>query len=386
MFGQKIKIIAKTLFGLENVLLKEVKDIGGKDAKILNRAVEFEGNLEILYKANLHLRTALSVIAPIHHFRAQNEKELYKQVYEFPWASWFNLHQTFSVHSVVHSNLFNHTKYVALKTKDAIADHFRSKYNERPNVDPNDADIRIVVHVNQDQFNISLDTSGKALFQRGYKTRMTIAPMNEVLAAGIILQSDWDCKQAFIDPMCGSGTLLIEAAMIASNFAPGLIRRRFTFQNLKNYNAPLWEALKEEAQAQINKEIPEIIGSDISEEAIEIAQENINNAGFSKSIKLYQTDISDFDNKFNEGILITNPPYDLRIKSENINLLYTKIGDAFKTNFQGFSCWMFSANLSALKNVGLKHTSRTKLYNGSLEGYLQKYEIYSGSKKAKHQS
>ncbi len=384
MFGKRIKIIAKTFFGLEEILKKEIEQLGAKKIKVLNRAVEFEGDLELLYTANLKLRTALSIITPIFEFNAKNEDQLYKQVLDFNWGRIFNLHQTFAIYSVVHSEFFTHSQYVSLKIKDGIADHFRQKYNERPNVDKKFADIKIVAHINDNKVSILLDTSGKALFQRGYKTEMTEAPINEVLAAGIILESDWDMKTPFIDPMCGSGTFLIEAAMIASNTPPNIYRQRFGFQNLRNYDDLLWNSILDKATKAIIDDIPPILGNDISDEVIEIAQTNIDNTRFKRNISLNCAHFTNFDHEQESGTLITNPPYDERLKSADIIELYQDLGDTFKEKYKNFDCWVFSGNLPALKRLGLKTSRRIKLFNGSIEGRLNLYKMYEGSKRTKY--
>ncbi len=385
MFGRKIKMVAKTIYGMEDILRQELEDLNAKNIKVLNRAVEFEGDLELMYTANLKLRTALSILTPLFHFKAETAQDIYDNVLQYDWGRIFNLHQTFAIYSVVHSQTFTHSQYVSLKTKDAIADHFRKKYNARPNVDTRFADIRIVLHVTETHFSVALDTSGKALFQRGYKTSMTEAPINEVLAAGIILKSGWDKKTPFIDLMCGSGTFLIEAAMIASNCPANLYRKRFGFQNFRNYDALLWDSIVEKAESEISSELPPIIGNDISDEVIEKAQENINNTRFKRDIKLECSHFTNFENTFDEGIIITNPPYDERLKEDNIIELYQDLGDMFKQEFKNFDCWVFSANLEALKRLGLKPNKKIKLLNGSLEGSLQKFEIYEGSKKLSKQ-
>jgi len=384
MFGKRFKIIAKTFYGLEEILKTEVEKLGAKKIKVLNRAVEFEGDLELLYSANLKLRTALSIITPIFEFKAKDDKQLYDNIFDYNWGRIFNLHQTFAVFSVINTDYFTHSQYVALKAKDAIADHFRKKYNERPDVDRKFADIKIVLHINQDKVTVLLDTSGKPLFQRGYKTEMTEAPINEVLAAGIILESDWDRKSTFIDPMCGSGTFLVEAAMIASNTAPNLYRQRFGFQNLRNYDEFLWNSIIDKSVKEINDDIPDILGNDISDEVIEIAQANINNTRFSKSIKLNCAHFTNFEHEKSNGTLITNPPYDERLKSADIIELYQDLGDTFKEKYKNFDCWVFSGNLPALKRLGLKTSRRIKLFNGAIEGRLNLYRMYEGSKRTKY--
>ncbi len=386
MFKGTFKAVAKTFFGLEDVLYQEVVDLGAKNVRRLNRAIEFDCDMAMLYKANLKLRTALSVITPIYKFKAKTNDELYKAVLDFNWAGVFNLHQTFSVHAVVNSTFFDHSQYVALKAKDAIADHFRKKYNQRPNVDRRFADVRLVLHVNQDSFSVNIDTSGKALFQRGYKTELTEAPLNEVMAAGIILMSGWDKQTPFYDLMCGSGTILVEAAMIAANYPAGMMRKRFGFQNLKNYDASLWKSIVDEATSEINRDIPPIYGNDIDEEVIAICKQNISNTSFKHHIKLKCSDFMDYRPKTKTGLIITNPPYDARLKSENIHLLYENLGNKLKNDFLNYQCWVFSGNIKALKSVGLKTSKRIKLLNGAIESRLNLYEMYEGSKKAKYQS
>lgn len=384
MFNKRIKIIAKTFYGLEETLREEIEALGAKKIKTLVRAVEFEGDLELLYTANLKLRTALSIITPIFQFKAKDDTQLYDQILDINWGRIFNLHQTFAVFSVVNSDYFDHTQYVSLKVKDGIADHFRKKYNERPDVDKKFADIKIVIHINGDNVTVLLDTSGKALFQRGYKIEMTEAPINEVLAAGIILQTGWDKKSPFIDPMCGSGTFLIEAAMIASNTPPNFYRTRFGFQNLKNYDELLWNSILDKATKEINEDIAPIYGNDISDEVIAIAQENVNNTRFSKNITLSCAHFTNFEHELNTGLLITNPPYDERLKTENIIELYQDLGDVFKEKYKDFDCWVFSGNLDALKRLGLKTSRRIKLFNGAIEGRLNLYKMYEGSKRTKY--
>ena len=384
MFGKKIKIIAKTFYGLEDTLYSEIENLGAKKIKKLVRAVEFEGDLEMLYTANLKLRTALSIITPIFEFKAKDDQQLYDNIFNYNWGRIFNLHQSFAIFSVINTDYFNHSQFVSLKAKDAIADYFRQKYNERPDVDRKFPDIKIILHINQDKVTVLLDTSGKALFQRGYKTEITEAPINEVLAAGIILESGWDKKSTFIDPMCGSGTFLVEAAMIASNTAPNLYRQRFGFQNLRNYDELLWNSIVDKAVKEINDDIPEILGNDISDEVIEIAQGNINNTRFAKKIKLNCAHFTNFEHNQEEGTLITNPPYDERIKTADIIELYQDLGDTFKEKYHNFDCWVFSGNLPALKRLGLKTSRRIKLFNGAIEARLNLYKMYEGSKRTKY--
>ncbi|MEA3316600.1 MAG: THUMP domain-containing protein, partial [Bacteroidota bacterium] len=215
-------MIAKTFKGLENVLAKELELLNATDIEILNRAVSFSGNKELLYKANFHLRTALKILVPIKKFKANNEHELYKEVKKIRWAKYLELEGTFAVDSVVNSEIFTHSKYVAYKVKDAIVDQYRENFNIRPSVNTKNPSLQINIHISENNCSLSIDSSGESLHKRGYRLKATEAPLNEVLAAGMIYMSEWDKKSTFVDPMCGSGTLLIEAALIANNIPPGL--------------------------------------------------------------------------------------------------------------------------------------------------------------------
>lgn len=382
----KFNLVVKTFKGLEDVLLSELEELGATDIKKGNRMVEFIGDKTMMYKANFHLRTALRVLKSIAEFEVTNENELYKSIQTVDWSEYFDLRNTFAVDSVVNSKEFSHSKYVALKVKDAIVDQFREKYEKRPYVDTEDPDVRISIHISNTSCTVSLDSSGESLHKRGYRTKTNKAPLNEVLAAGMILMSGWDKKSSFIDPMCGSGTLLIEAAMIANNIPPGIYRQKFGFETWKDFDNELLEQIYEEESEENNSDV-KIIGADISEIAIRMAKENISNASLKRKIELHIKPIENFDPikvKGENGILITNPPYDERIKKNEINNFYKVLGDIFKNRFKGFETWLISNNFDAIKNIGLKPSKKQTLFNGALECKFLNYSIYEGSKKDKY--
>ncbi|MBB6459584.1 THUMP domain-containing class I SAM-dependent RNA methyltransferase [Flammeovirga kamogawensis] len=376
---QIFPMTAKTFFGLEEVLKQELIQIGAKNVKAGNRAVTFEGDNEVLYKANLHLRTALKILLPIKQFRARNEQELYDRVKKVNWAKYIDLDGTFAIDSTVWSETFTHSKFVALKVKDAIADHFTEIFKRRPNVDVNQPDIQIHIHISQRECILSLDSSGESLHRRGYRSEQRQAPLNEVLAAGIILLTGWKGDRPFLDPMCGSGTLLVEAAMIASNTAPG-IKRKFAFMNWKQYDRKLWnQVFREAKRAVVEIEVP-IVGSDIDREAIDISFANAERSGLDEDLRISKNSFFDRKAIGENGIIVCNPPYGERI-GKDIEELYKQMGDKLKQDFSGYDAWIFSGNMRALKFVGLRPSKRIELYNGAIECRLAKYEMYRGGKK-----
>ncbi len=369
---------------MENVLAEELKELNAQEIKTTTRAVYFEGNKELLYKANLQLRTALNILVPIKTYYVRNEDELYKCVKKIDWSKYISNKDTFSIESVVHSKFFKHSKYVSLKTKDAIADQFRNKFNERPDVNIENPSLKINVHINQEKCTISLDSSGESLHKRGYRKSKNQAPLNEVLAAGIIKHSGWDGKTNFVDAMCGSGTILIEAAMIAANKAPGLIRDKFGFMNWKDFDSVLWQKIKKKSEEKIKDVEIDILGSDINSNTIKITEENLSNAELKDSVKFLTKQFSQSTPPEGSGTLIINPPYGERMKKNDINDFYKMIGDALKANYVGYDAWILTSNKEALKNLGLRPSKKLTLFNGPLEVKLHKYEMYKGSKKAKY--
>jgi len=374
-------MIAKTMFGLEEVLMGELRTLGAQDIKKMNRAVSFKGDIGFLYKANLNLRTALRILKPIKYFQAYNDQELYKKLKEIDWFKIFKLNNTFSTSATTNSDTFSHSKFASLLLKDAIVDKFREKYNKRPNVDIKEADIHINLHIAKNTCTVSLDSSGISLHKRGYKVNSLEAPINEVLAAGLILLSDWDKKKDFHDPMCGSGTILIEAAMIAQNIPVNIFRKKFSFQNWNDFDSDLWEKIKD---VSLNKEITfngKISGGDISNKAINICKKNINNALMNNTIEAFQSDF--FSTKIKEDTFVLfNPPYGERLQLNNTNF-YENTGNTLKHSYEGCNVWLISSDLLEMKFIGLKPTRKIKVMNGKLECSFRKFEIYKGSKKSK---
>lgn len=376
--------VAKTFHGLEKVLAEEVKKIGGKNIELLTRAVKFTGNKELLYKSNIYLRTALRVLVPIANRSVKSNKDIYKIAKTFRWEDIFSPEQTFLVSAVTNSKHIDHSYYAALKFKDGIADRFREKFQKRPSVDKDKPDYKIDLHISDTNCTISLDSSSESLHKRGYKESNVLAPLSEALAAGLILLSGWDRESTFIDPMCGSGTLPIEACMIANDIPPGIFRTSFGFKRWNDFDRDIFEKITQKVNILPHKDIS-IIGSDISENAIQTAGLNCENAEFEQSIQLFVKDFRDFKPEENlTGTLIINPPYDVKMKEKDIEHFYKEIGDALKNNFHGFDAWIFSGNLKALKSVGLKTSRKIPLYNGALESRFNNYKIFKGSLKNKN--
>jgi len=333
-----------------------------------------------MYKANHQLRTALRILKPISKFKAETQNALYKNVKRYEWEKLFSLKDTFAIDTVVSSEYFKHSKFVALKVKDAIVDRFRDEFGERPDVDVNNPTVRISVHIFNDTCTISLDSSGESLHKRGYRTAATTAPLNEALAAGMILLSGWDKKSEFIDGMCGSGTIPIEAALIALNIPPGYLRESYGFMKWKDFDSDLWNEIKDEVKSKTELEF-KIIASDKAPEAIEVAARNIKSAKLLKHIILEKKYFDEQSSETGFGVIIMNPPYGERLKEEDLNQFYSEIGDTLKTNFTGFDAWLLSASKTAMKKVGLRTSRKLTLFNGALECKYHKYELYRGTKK-----
>lgn len=381
MLEKNFTMVAKTSFGLEDVTAKELAQLGAKDIQQGIRSVSFKGNKTLLYNANLWLRTANKILVPIHQFPISGAEDLYQKIKKMEWEKIFDVSQTFFIDAVVSSRLFNHSQFPALKAKDAIADRFREKTGKRPNVEKIQPTIKINLYINQkNECVVSLDSSGEALFKRGYRASRSEAPIKEDLAAGMILLSGWDKKTPFLDLFCGSGTLLIEAYMIAHNIAPNLIREQFGFFNWKDFDASLFQQLKEQAIAQRIENEVSIYGVDNSGRVLGMCRANLKAADLLDKITLKIADFKDFTPPFQKGIIISNPPYGERLGNE-MEMLYTNLGDVFKQKFKGWTAWIISSNFDALKKVGLRPSQKIKLYNGSLECKFVEYEMYEGSKK-----
>jgi len=377
-----MKLIAKTLYGLENTLADELKLLGANAVQQVNRAVTFEGDLALLYKSNYCARTAMSVLMQLYTFHIHSAKDLYKNCLKLNWEDYLDPQQTFSIVPVVNSQFFSHTGYAGLLMKDAIADRFRQRTGKRPSVDTNDPDLVFNLHISNDQVSVSLDSSVIPLYKRGYRKEQGSAPINELLAAGMILLSGWSAETSLLDPMCGSATIPIEAALVASKIPPGRYRKFFGFQRWRDYDEDLLSKVKKESDELIITPTVKIYGSDISEYAVNMSHDNIQSAGLSEIITITRCDFRDVKTHEKEGIIIMNPPYGQRIKSENPESLYSMIGSTLKHNFEGFTAWLITSDKEALKHVGLKTTKKKILFNGSLECLFVQYDLYKGSKKS----
>ncbi len=377
--------IAKTLSGLEDVLAEELKNIGAKNIIKHQRAVEFRVNKKNLYKANLSLRTCFRILKPLFSFNAQNPDQLYRKIKEFNWNSIITSDDTIVIDPVINSRYFTHSKYAALKVKDAIVDHIRETKGKRPNVDINNPKFRFNIHIEQNHCSILLDSSGESLHKRGYRIHSVKAPLNEVLAAGMIYLSEWDANSNFVDTMCGSGTLVIEAALLAKNISPNINRQYFGFMKWKDFDKNLFNKVKAEIIQNEKKFYNKILANDISKKAIEIAKENSKIARVFNDIEFLNYDFRNLKHNLKYGTIITNPPYNERIKLDDIKKLYKEFGDTLKNNFNGFDVWVLSANSDALKSIGLRTSKRLHLLNGALESRFYKYQIYTGSKKKKYE-
>jgi len=380
--NQDTSFLAKTFYGFEPLLEKELRKLGAKNIKSINRAVSFEGDLGFLYKANLSLRTALRILMPIGRFPVINQTDLYRAIDRIEWSKWFSADQSFIIDVTLFSDHFNHSLFIAQKAKDAIVDQFSKKEGNRPSVTTENPDIRIQLHLQGDQLTISLDSSGNSLHQRGYRIETNIAPINEVLAAGMLLHSGWEGKTYFYDPMCGSGTLAIEAAMIACNIPPSLNRATFSFMNWKNFDAELFEVIRNSCLSKVREFRGHIYASDKAPSAVRKAQENIEKAGLEEYISVVRSDFFFADRPSDVPLhVVFNPPYGERL-SIDADVFYGKIGDTLKKEYQGCEAWFITANIEALKSVGLRPSRKIKMFNGKLESRLVNYELYEGSRKA----
>jgi putative N6-adenine-specific DNA methylase len=380
-----IKMLAKSPAGLEEILSNELLTLGAANIELLNRAVAFEGNKKLLYAANYNCRTALRILVPIEHFSIESELDLYTKIKAIRWEDYMTNSCTLSIDSTIASSIFTHSHFVSQRVKDAIVDRFREKTGIRPSVDLEKPDFRINIHMYKDEVDVSFDSSGASLHKRGYHVSNAEAPLSEVLAAGMILLSGWDGQSNFIDPMCGSGTLLIEAAMIAMNIPAGQHRQEYGFMHWKDYDQDLWEDVQNEALEAQREFEHEIIGSDISNTNLRSAAANLKQAGLEKEIKLRVSPFQEIIPPAGGGVMISNPPYGERIQVEDIIQLYRDLGDALKKNFKGYKAWVISSDFRALKMIGLKPMKKYILFNGQLECRYAGFDLYEGSKRARYQ-
>lgn len=374
-------MIAKTFYGLESILADELKAIGASNILPINRAVSFEGNKKLMYKANYLCYTAVRILKPIASFTAVDENELYDQLLKIEWWKYMDVDQTLAINAVVNNSVINHSKFAALKSKDAVVDAFRNKYGRRPDVDVDNPDLRINIHIYKENCSVSLDSSGGSLHKRGYRTEVDKAPLNEVLAAGLIKLSEWDGKTDLLDPMCGSGTILIEAAMQAYGIPAGFYRKDYGFKHWNDFDSKLWDEVCSEALDNQKDFEGKILGIDHSNKAISIAKENIKSARFHKDIELRHTSFEVLPTPFKNGTIITNPPYGDRLDEDDIVGLYQMIGDQLKTKYEGYKAWVLSGNLHALKFVGLRPSKKIIVFNGPIECRFANFEVYAGSRK-----
>ncbi|MCB0433628.1 MAG: THUMP domain-containing protein [Flavobacteriaceae bacterium] len=384
MSHNNFKMVAKTLFGFEDLLADELLKLGAQDIEKGVRSVSFVGDKGFMYKSNLALRTAIKILKPIKSFWVKNEDDLYNQIHKIKWEDYLKPTGTLAVDATVHSQTFTHSKFVALKTKDAIVDRFREISGDRPNVDLRFPDLKVNVHIDRNQCTISLDTSGESLHRRGYKTDTNIAPISEVLAAGLVLLSGWDGQSDFMDPMCGSGTLLIEAAMIACNIPPNLMRKEFAFERWQDWDVELFETIEESLLKKTRDFHYKIIGYDKAPSAVRKAKQNVANAHLDAFISIKHDDFFKTEKIGEEKLhMVFNPPYGERLEIDMENF-YKSIGDTLKQGYSNTDAWFITSNLEALKHVGLRPSRKIKVFNGKLESRLVKYEMYAGSKKGKY--
>ena len=363
--------------GLEPVLAKELTQLGASDVQIGRRMVSFKGDKELLYRANFQLHTAIRILKPIKHFKALSADDVYEGVKDIDWSEYIGIDKTFAVDSVVFSEEFRHSKFVAYKVKDAIVDQFREKSGQRPNISISNPDIRLHIHIAEDQCTLCLDSSGESLHRRGYRQESVEAPLNEVLAAGMILMTGWHGETDFIDPMCGSGTLLIEAALIARNMAPGLFRKEYAFEKWPDFDAELFDKIYND-DSQEREFNHHIYGYDVDIKAVNTARLNVKAAGLTSDITIEEQDFKNFTQPKNKSIMVTNPPYGERISTNDLLGTYKMIGERLKHQFTGNEAWILSYREECFAQIGLKPSIKIPVFNGSLECEFRKYQMFDG--------
>ena len=377
------KMTATTLKGLEGVLADELKQLGAQDIKKGIRSVTFRGDQGFLYKANIALRTAIRILKPIRTCKIYDEEDLYEAIQKIKWEKYLDVEGTFSIGAVVNSkNFTSNSHYIALKSKDAVADYFRHKYSKRPNVDLDYPDVKIHVHIQKDWCTISLDSSGDSLHKRGYRSATNIAPINEVLAAGLVLLSGYSGDENFIDPMCGSGTILIEACMIACKIPANINRKQFAFERWKNYDEDLYFTIQDALLKKITNSHFKIMGFDKAPSAVSKAKQNVINANLEEFIGVHHVNFFNSTKEvFGNTTILFNPPYGERLNID-VNEFYKKLGDTLKHNYPNSTAWMITSDMQALKHVGLRTSKRIELKNADLDCKFVKYELYEGTRKA----
>ena len=376
----EFELIAKTFMGLEPVLAQELTQLGANNVQIGRRMVSFTGDQEMMYRANFQLHTAIRILKPIKHFKARSAEDVYDEIKTVDWSQYIEKGKTFSVDSVVYSEEFRNSRFVTYKVKDAIVDQFREKTGTRPNISVSNPDMRLHIHIADEDATLCLDSSGESLHRRGYRQESVEAPLNEVLAAGMILMTGWKGEIDFIDPMCGSGTLLIEAALIARNMSPGIFRKEFAFEKWPDFDQELFDRIYND-ESQESEFTHHIYGYDIDMKAVNTARLNVKAAGLTKDITIEQADFKNFKKPQEPSILITNPPYGERISTPNLLGTYKMIGERLKHEFMGNDAWILSYREECFEQIGLKPSIKIPVYNGSLECEFRKYAIFDGKMK-----
>lgn len=378
---KEFELIAKTFMGLEQVLAQELTQLGANNVQIGRRVVTFTGNKEIMYRANFQLHTAIRILKPIAHFKAKSADDMYNEVSKIDWSLYIEKGKTFSVDSVVYSDEFTNSRFVTYKVKDAIVDQFRERTGTRPNISVTNPDIRLNIHVAEFDATLSLDSSGESLHRRGYRQESVEAPLNEVLAAGMILMTGWKGETDFIDPMCGSGTLPIEAALIARNISPGVFRKEFAFEKWPDFDKDLFDEIYND-ESQEREFEHHIYGYDVDMKCVNTAKLNVTAAGLSKDITIAHQDFKDFKQPEEKSIIIMNPPYGERISTPNLLGTYKMIGERLKHNFMDNEAWILSYREECFRQIGLKPSIKIPLYNGSLECEYRRYQMFDGKMKS----
>ena len=376
----QFELIAKTFQGLEEVLAEELTNLGANDVQIGRRMVSFSGDIEMMYRANFCLRTAIRILKPIKHFNAKDADEVYNQIKKINWEEYLDADKTFAVDAVVFSEEFRHSKFVAYKVKDAIVDYFKDLNGKRPSVRINKPDVLLNIHIAQNKCTLSLDSSGESLHRRGYRQEAVEAPLNEVLAAGMILMTGWHGQCDLIDPMCGSGTIPIEAALIARNIAPGVFRKEFAFERWKDFDQEMFDNIYND-DSQEREFDHKVFGYDNNPQAHEIAINNVKAAGLSKEIILKLQPFQQFEQPREKSVIVMNPPYGERISTRDLLGLYQMIGERLKHAFTDQDAWILSYREECFDQIGLKPSRKIPLFNGSLECEFRKYQIFGGKYK-----
>ena len=376
----EFELIAKTFMGLEPVLAQELTKLGANNVQIGRRMVSFTGDKEMMYRANFQLHTAIRILKPIKHFKAKSAEDVYNEVKKIDWSQYIMKGKTFVVDSVVYSDEFRNSKFVSYKVKDAIVDQFRESTGDRPNISISNPDIRLHIHIAEDNATLCLDSSGESLHRRGYRQETVEAPLNEVLAAGMILMTGWKGDTDFIDPMCGSGTLVVEAALIAQNISPGVFRKEYAFEKWPDFDSDLFDTIYND-DSEEREFTHHIYGYDVDMKAVNTANLNVKAAGLSKVITIRQQDFKDFTKPSEKSLMITNPPYGERISTPNLLGTYKMIGEKLKKEFAGNEAWVLSYREECFEQIGLKPSIKIPVFNGSLECEFRKYVMFDGKMK-----